>query len=109
MCPNALETSRIMIFTTIFFQIRYFSTSPGGSSQQALNSPIAVHGWAGTSPEFSGQSTLVWRLASLRLFDETSSFVPNSSAIQTSLGPEYVGNYQNTILPGRIFLTAYFS
>jgi len=82
------------------FQIRYFSTAPGGSSQQALNSPIAIHGWVGTTPELGGQSTLVWRLASLRVFDETSSFVPNSSAIQANLGPEYVGNYQNTILQG---------
>lgn len=90
------------ILSTIMFvvKIRYINQCPGGNSQQSLNSPIAVHAWVGTPPQLSTVSSLVWRLGSLRIFDETSSFVANISSIQTELGPNYVGNYQSILLPG---------
>ncbi|CAK8696786.1 unnamed protein product [Clavelina lepadiformis] len=79
-------------------KVRYIHNNPGGSSQQTLNSPFAVHAWVGTPSQFSIRSSLVWRLASLRVFDEVSSFAFNTASIQYNLGPEYTGNYQNVTL-----------
>lgn len=88
----------MQLYIPMLSQLRYIHTNPGNLSSN--NSPVIVRGFIGTSPHLSARSSLLWRLASMHIIDE--SFHVNLASVQAQfqMGPSYIGNFQSIPLSG---------
>lgn len=73
-------------------KLHYLSSVVGGISGISNATPLYVHGFIGTPPQWRKQSRLLWKQGPCHLIEEplSSSFV----AYLNSLGPNYIGSLQ---------------
>ena len=76
-------------------QLRYIHNSPGGNSSAVANAAIQVRGYIGTPPCLSVKSSLLWRVASMHIADDSSYATVANILTQYQLGPSYIGNFQS--------------